>query len=171
MLFCCLWCYVLRVVACVSLLHVLLCFRLCLLAFLLMLMNQALIFAIGILMSLDICSASLWLTNWFDWKELFSTFSWLSEMSDAEVTEDFESDLLLAILETEGRRDNVKQQFTWINKSVITSVPVWNFIVFSIVHIVLILLSSPVPKPFVPKPPRPNPNQVLIRSKTKGDWG
>ena len=32
-------------------------------------------------------------------------------------------------------------------------------------------LSSPVPKPLVPKPPRPNPNQVPIRTKTKGDWG
>ena len=34
-----------------------------------------------------------------------------------------------------------------------------------------LLLSSPVPKPLVPKPPRPNPNQVPIRSKTKRDWG
>ena len=32
-------------------------------------------------------------------------------------------------------------------------------------------LSSPVPKPLVPKTPRPNPNQVPIRSKTKRDWG
>ena len=30
------------------------------------------------------------------------------------------------------------------------------------------LLSSPVPKPLVPKPPRPNPNPVEPSSKTKG---
>ena len=35
----------------------------------------------------------------------------------------------------------------------------------------IMVLSSPVPKPSVPKPPSPNPNQVPIRSKTKGDWG
>ena len=27
-----------------------------------------------------------------------------------------------------------------------------------------VLLSSPGPKPLVPKPPRPNPNQVTIKS-------
>ena len=34
-------------------------------------------------------------------------------------------------------------------------------------------LSSPNPKPLVPNPPRPNPNQVLISqiSKSQGDWG
>ena len=31
-----------------------------------------------------------------------------------------------------------------------------------------ILLSSPVPKPLVPKLPRLNPNKVPLRSKTKG---
>ena len=38
-------------------------------------------------------------------------------------------------------------------------------------HVASSELSSPVPKPLVPKPPRPYPNQVPIRSKTKRDWG
>ena len=32
-------------------------------------------------------------------------------------------------------------------------------------------LSCPIPKPLVPKPPKPIPNHVPIRSKTKRDLG